>query len=234
MAPKAALMVPPLFVPLLLAHFIADFPLQTGRVFQWKSQGPAGVGIHSGIFVLIALSFSIPLLRQPLMWGYILSLGISHFVIDWLKIFYPNRRGRDDLWTFLFDQLLHTIFVLFIGLLARATLETPQIYLDIQKPATYLCGFVVATFGTSILLAHLRYVFIPSSKGEIKVEGNLYDLLERSLIFILITAPGYLYLFLPIVLLLRWNLLRRKTGLTSFNLFAGPLICAIAGLIMRS
>ncbi|MCI0398497.1 MAG: DUF3307 domain-containing protein, partial [Chloroflexi bacterium] len=67
---------------LLLAHLIADFPLQTNRIYALKIRSNAGIALHVGIH----LAVTILLLKNALAdWLLLLILAVSHFTLDWLK-----------------------------------------------------------------------------------------------------------------------------------------------------
>lgn len=72
-----------LLASLILAHLIADFPLQFNGIYKLKSRHWAGVLLHSGIHSLMAAL----LLQDPLAhWLLLITLCITHFAIDWLKL----------------------------------------------------------------------------------------------------------------------------------------------------
>lgn len=101
----------PLFATLLFAHLVADFPLQTNKIYRWKTQNSAGVAIHVAIHLLVTAV----LLQEPWRHGWLfLILGSAHFVIDWLKVRLPARRQTPG---FVLDQLAHVVTVAFLALL---------------------------------------------------------------------------------------------------------------------
>ncbi|MCA9876025.1 MAG: DUF3307 domain-containing protein [Anaerolineales bacterium] len=96
------------FPILLLAHLIADFPLQTNRVYALKTQGNKGLLLHVAIHVLVAaVLLQRPLSHIPLLFAY----GAIHFAVDWYKVNSPARKQTPG---FLLDQAAHffTILVL--------------------------------------------------------------------------------------------------------------------------
>ena len=98
-----------IFLALLLAHLLADFPLQTNRIFRLKVAGNAGLVLH----VLIHLLMTALLVGRPLHHLDLLGvLGVMHFVVDWTKLRFPGERQWPG---FLLDQLAHLIS---LGLLA--------------------------------------------------------------------------------------------------------------------
>lgn len=89
------------FLALLLAHLLADFPLQTNRIFRLKIAGNLGLIIH----VLIHLIVAAVLLWQPGQYlDLLLVLGLAHFMTDWIKVRFP---GNPQWPGFVLDQLAH-------------------------------------------------------------------------------------------------------------------------------
>jgi hypothetical protein len=97
------------FLILLLAHLLADFPLQTNRVFRLKIAGNVGLALHVLIHMLVAGI----LLQSPAQHlDLLLGLGVAHFVTDWIKV----RFSGDPQWPgFILDQLAHLIAILLLA-----------------------------------------------------------------------------------------------------------------------
>jgi len=97
------------FPILLLAHLIADFPLQTNRIYVLKTQGNKGLLLHVGIHLLVAaVLLQRPLAHLPLL----LLYGLVHFIVDWLKV---NNSARRQTPGFLLDQAAHVATVLVLA-----------------------------------------------------------------------------------------------------------------------
>lgn len=94
-----------LFAALLLAHLIADFPLQTSTIYALKVQSWKGVAIHVLLHVVVTA-----LLLQPLltMLPLLLILGVAHFIIDYAKVQWATERQWPG---FLVDQMAHLLVV---------------------------------------------------------------------------------------------------------------------------
>lgn len=89
------------FFIFLLAHLLADFPLQTNRIFRLKVTSNAGLALH----VLIHLLMAVLLLQQPARHlDLLLALGVAHFVTDWIKVHFPGELQWPG---FVLDQLAH-------------------------------------------------------------------------------------------------------------------------------
>ncbi|MFZ0544838.1 MAG: DUF3307 domain-containing protein [Candidatus Promineifilaceae bacterium] len=94
---------------LLLAHLIADFPLQTNWIFALKLKSNKGIAFH----VLIHLVVTALLIQEPLTQAKLfIILGTTHFLIDWLKLRFPTERQVPG---FLLDQVLHLTAIGFLA-----------------------------------------------------------------------------------------------------------------------
>ena len=93
------------FFILLLAHLIADFPLQTNRIYALKTQGNKGLALHVAIHVIVAaLLIERPWQHIPLLFVY----GAIHFAVDWYKV---HKSGTRQTPGFLLDQLAHFVTI---------------------------------------------------------------------------------------------------------------------------
>lgn len=78
-----------LLTTLLLAHLLADFPLQTNALAKLKRASLTGVFIHVLIYVLITTL----VMREPARyWALIGGLGGVHFLIDSIKMRYTHEQ----------------------------------------------------------------------------------------------------------------------------------------------
>ena len=104
-----------LFLRLILAHFLADFPLQSNIIYDLKIKSLWGQFLHAVIFFTCAIGLCWPFLGIKAIWVLFIFLGISHFVIDCLKVRYVDK-GKVKLWSFLADQCLHVAIISIIFL----------------------------------------------------------------------------------------------------------------------
>jgi len=99
------------FLALLLAHLLADFPLQTNRIFRLKIAGNLGLVLH----VLIHIVMVALLIQQPGQYlSLLIVLGLAHFATDWIKVRFP---GNPQWPGFVLDQLAHLVTIVLLSLL---------------------------------------------------------------------------------------------------------------------
>ena len=96
-----------LFYRLLLAHIIADFPLQTSQIFKVKMNTEWGVLVHTLIVLIFSIFFAFPYLEDPNFIIILWAIFLSHTVIDKIKLDYSKKNDNQDIKIFLLDQFLH-------------------------------------------------------------------------------------------------------------------------------
>jgi hypothetical protein len=95
-----------LFWYLGLAHWLADFPLQS----DWMAQHKANMWVlllHALIHFVVSLAVLYP--ATGFTWPFVLALAGTHFAIDALKNWLNLHRPAWGAWSYLVDQLLHMV-----------------------------------------------------------------------------------------------------------------------------
>lgn len=95
---------------MILAHLLADFPLQTNLLYQLKRSTTAGLWLHSSLHAVTA--FLLTGLRWDL-WYVWLFLLVSHALTDWAKL---NSKIKKQWVGFLVDQAVHILVMVVITL----------------------------------------------------------------------------------------------------------------------
>ena len=127
-------------ITLLLAHLIADYPLQTDWLVKAKRTWP-GLSLHASVHLVTVLVVCLP--YTSMLWPYLLTLGVVHFGIDAFKNLLAVRRPQWIAGPYLFDQLLHLISIWLIAAWAVATLPNGW---PIERPwQIYAIGFLFVT-----------------------------------------------------------------------------------------
>ncbi len=225
------------FWRLLLAHFIADFPVQTNNIYVLKTKYPWGSFLHSGIFVIIGALLLWPFWGRPDLWFFLLFLFMSHGFQDLLKIIYNRKNSRDTVWLFLLDQVLHIafismVFLLPISLVKYTVNQTAWLYWYSQdRLIIYLTFLVGIGFGGSILIPYVEKMVKHLPQVEIPPQFKYYGILERILIIALVSTPGYWYIFTPLVFLVRY--FSRETY-SKVSVLVSVLAAVAGGITLRA
>jgi sterol desaturase/sphingolipid hydroxylase (fatty acid hydroxylase superfamily) len=146
-----------MFWPLLLAHLIADYPLQSDWMVQAKKSLP-GLALHVAVHLwtlLIILNVFLPFAWRATL-PTVLAVVILHFAIDtWKNIF--NRRWPQ--WViagYLQDQTLHVTSLLLVAYGQAYTSGGAPFAIDAPW-LVYLCGFILVTYAWFVTERVLAY-----------------------------------------------------------------------------
>lgn len=192
---------------LILAHILADFPFQTGKISKDKEASIFALFKHLLIvfFTSLALTlyfFSLNLLKI------LVFITVIHGLIDYFKI-YLTRKQKDNyhLEVFLVDQLLHILVILF--LIPLIDLEANLYFLSFFNKLRDIYGWLnffninrvsfiaivvsVLVFnfkGSTIIVRSTlkKYKSDLSSKGD---KGKAIGNLERILIILFVVLENY-------------------------------------------
>ena len=175
-----------LFYRLLLAHIIADFPMQTSQIFKVKTNTEWGVLIHTLIVLIFSIFFAFPYLEDPKVIIILLVIFLSHTVIDKLKMEYSKKTKNQGIRILLLDQTLHIaiIAVLAFNFTESYLLSSPfnsaflNYLIDIYNSDIFivsLIGYIASVFFIPILLMHIKERDIPTNPQKLK-EQKILDI----------------------------------------------------------
>jgi len=163
-----------LFYRLLLAHIIADFPLQTKQIFKVKMNTEWGVLLHTLIVLIFSILFAFPYLEAPKVIMMLWVIFLSHTVIDKIKLEYSKKNANQDIKIFLLDQFLH------ISIIAVLSFNFEKIYLLISPFDNAFLNYLIQLYNNDIFIISLiGYIatifFIPVLLIFIKEEDISYE-----------------------------------------------------------
>lgn len=192
-----------IFYRLLLAHVIADFPLQFTSIYRFKIKSLLGSFVHSGIFSLLAILLVWPYWNLTRMQEFIFFLWLVHGIQDWLKVVVCEKYRLDNIWVFLLDQSLHVGFLCLLFPFGLAKLTPPEalsklvsLYND-NNVVIYGIAFVSVGFGGGILISYIKNLFYGTGKVDLTSPQRYIQVVERMLIMGLMLLKGYYYLAIP-------------------------------------
>lgn len=148
----------------LLAHFLADYPLQSTKLVQLKTQRYLGVFLHGLIHLSVMLLVLFPLLHDQKIWTAVAIVYITHNIIDQTKVqLDKNNPGKARFFYFL-DQFLHWSIIVAVSFYVGSiqpdlTGQSLGIYMN-NTLVLYLFCMVLSTYFYDVT----RY-FIKLKKG---------------------------------------------------------------------
>lgn len=167
---------------LLLAHFLGDFVLQP---YKWvlskerKGAGSAYFWFHIGIhFLLMFLFTGFKLSIMPVITG----IGISHLVIDLLKIKLKNQVS--SIYLFFADQALH-LLVIFMALGFYFNIDWTHSLKFQDKWLILVLAFVLITYVSGVIMKIVlsKWDLLDFEGEALEKAGWYIGMLERLFIF---------------------------------------------------
>ena len=212
-----------LFLRLLLAHFVADFPLQTARVYLLKAGGGLGKWAHTLIIFATSVLFVYPYWACSDTWIYLLGSTLVHHLSDWIKV-ELNRKGspRYFLLRYIADQIVHVATAAFVFLM-------PLGQLRLAWPSEGRCEFwrlwadwydsdfwmlygsllIVATYFATYFIESFKKSYAPERFQPVLPEAyKYYGILERACLFHLAFVGGLFWALTPLAILPRFAMAR--------------------------
>jgi len=237
-----------LFWLLTLAHFIADFPLQSDRIFALKSKHKWGVLPHIFISFITNLIIAFPFLAFRNFWIAVVLLAVTHFLLDWLKIVVTKKLLSDSLVLFLLDQVLHIFFIWFVCcyLLDIPSPDTKNNFISTiyfnNKIIIALAGLVFSIFGGGVLIHYIRKIFHHIKSKESADQVHFPDVNKRRIGYIErffstfgTILGGWFIMLIPLGFIYRLIFYGKNDSreFIMINLFFGLFISIGCGLFVR-
>jgi hypothetical protein len=226
-----------LFLRLVLAHLIADFPFQTKEIYQRKLENIWGQILHAQIVAITVAFVCWPYTRYHAFWLLVLLFAISHVLVDSWKVRFINRH-LPLFWSFLLDQALH-IAAFFPVFLFDFSRQPPQVIHPLVSIynndllVISLIGYLVVSFeGAWLLDVFKRTFFSGGHLANPSLRLLNYGLIERlSIMTIFAFLPPAYYLSVPILFLARQVFLARSW---KFEFLLNLIYSAAVGLILKA
>ena len=169
-----------LLYKLLVAHIIADFPLQPASLCNMKQS--KGWKRFSGLFLhsLIHATVTYILIWNFKEWIIPAVIFASHFILDWIKVML-NKKSKDNPGKerniFIIDQLLHLLIIAVLWIIisgnGRMISEFLQNSLSESRIWIVIISYILVLQPTSILLQLIIRKWNTLEKDAIEKKGEL-------------------------------------------------------------
>ncbi|TXE10061.1 DUF3307 domain-containing protein [Seonamhaeicola algicola] len=177
-----------LLVKLILAHLIADFFMQPTTWVAEKEQKKLKSG-KLYLHVLIHIIVTAILLWNINLWHILILVGVSHFIIDALKLILQNEKNKRIL--FFIDQFCHIIVIVFAYLIAtKKAINTAIIFNETNLLLLTCLLFLTIPASVIMKTIFLKWNISELFKSDDSLEdaGKYIGILERLLVFIFIIS----------------------------------------------
>lgn len=231
-----------IFLRLLAAHLVGDFPLQFSSVYSAKVKGARGMLVHALIITAAMALFTCPFLSDPWMWGVLIFNGAGHFIQDWAKLSIARRiKNPNNFFVFIGDQILHilTAAVVWLTPLAGVSVMGPveggwmALYSD-ERWIILLISLMAVSFAGTFILATFKDTFLPKRFYTPYLEWptRTYGILERTAMLILLLISPWLALALPAFLIPKIAYANREIKKLTPTSFAPHLCDTVLGIVL--
>ncbi len=175
-----------ILIKLILAHLIGDFFLQPSSWVQEKEQNKLkSLTLYLHVLIHVAILFLI--LWDLSKWPLVLIIGISHLIIDALKLIIQKKKTK-RLFFFL-DQLLHLLVLIAVYWIFEENDMVLDTLLNDQNLLLLTC-VVFLTIPVSIIMKtiFLKWNIAKFTEGNesLKDAGKYIGILERVLVFVFV------------------------------------------------
>ncbi|MBN1352280.1 DUF3307 domain-containing protein [candidate division KSB1 bacterium] len=242
--------MPDLFWLILIAHLIADFPLQTDRIYALKEKYVWGALPHVAIFFIFSIALALPFIKTAAFWKGLILLTTGHGIIDWLKTCLTKKYFKDSLLFFLIDQCTH-IMLIWIVAYKVIRIEDGSSNLFVLSDFflnshchIIISGLIFSVFGGTIINHYIKIWRTRkkhSNANQTSIQFPAFreripGYVERSILFSAMMAGGYFFIavpfaFLPAVLV-RYLMGYKKNG-SHENIFTNFLVVAVTALLIH-
>jgi hypothetical protein len=136
---------------LILAHFLADYPLQSDGMVAYKSKHFAGIVLHSLVHVATSVLLGLPFILQGHFWLAIAAVFATHNLFDQSKVWAQRRFRKVNRFIFyVLDQIAHLAVIVGSSWLWLRNL-TPDFggfWLGVFQNSTLVSFLLVLTLAT--------------------------------------------------------------------------------------
>jgi len=180
-----------LFIHLLLTHFLADYPFQSGALLRLKFRTYWGVLLHCLIHLASMVALLFPLLHNSRVWVGIAVIFFTHNLIDQIKVTLDKKYPRYHLAFYAGDQIAHWLVVGGVTLAVGPVL--PQGWgADLYQNTllfVYLLALVISTYFYDVT----RYFLNLPKRGKKPYRRDYPRMLKNALI---VSVSFFLYTLL--------------------------------------
>ena len=182
-----------MFWILLLAHLVADYPLQPSRLVLAKRH-QKGLIAHAAVHVAVTCVLLLPYLT--FVWPAVLALGLVHWFIDDLKIRASLRWPDEVVLPYFLDQFVHIITLVLIALWMGQLLG-PQSLPPDPDIFIFLSGFLLATY---VWYITELVVFYKDARYQAQLdEQHWYRMIFRTIILLTTVRLSQSFYSTPVV-----------------------------------
>jgi|GEM_PF-1638656 len=135
---------------LILAHFLADYPLQTNRLAIYKKNHVMGIVLHSFTHFAVSALVLLPFLYETKIWWGILIIFVTHNLFDQIKVTLGKKTKWNPFLLYILDQVGHLVVIYWVSVyyLGKITPQISGIWRFLYTDRTFVSFFLVLVLVT--------------------------------------------------------------------------------------
>lgn len=198
------------FICMLIGHFLGDYYFQFKCMADKKKENIWWLCLHSGIYsatVALCLIF----FNKPVYLLFCLVIGVSHFVIDYLKIKLDKKYSKKwiGLSVLMADQFIHIAILFgFSFLFLDQNWLGNQVFdyfynsylhftLPIELTLTYMLSAIFLIKPAAVIIKQITVIIFPKSVDKnVDNAGAIIGILERLIIYVCIVSFNWFEIIL--------------------------------------
>lgn len=175
---------------LILAHFLADYPLQSSKLAKYKQNHFAGIVIHSLTHLLISIALLLPFLYDVEVWIAIFIIFVQHNILDQTKVSLSRRYPKwNKFILYLLDQVGHMVIIVLVGTKYLGTIQAHQFFGFELFSTTSILTFLLVLTLVTYFYDISRWTYLSSIKK--RVYKRDYKMMGRNALIVLIAFVLY-------------------------------------------
>ncbi len=176
---------------LILAHFLADYPLQSDGMVAYKSKHFLGIVLHSLVHVLTSVLLGLPFVLQGNFWLAIGTMFVTHNALDQGKVLIHRHFKKANRFLFyVLDQIGHLAVIVGTSWLWLRNL-TPDLeghWLAIYQNSTLIDFLLVLTLSTYFYDVS-RWTYRNSKKPQTYIRD--WKMMGRNALIVVVAFGAY-------------------------------------------
>lgn len=179
----------------LIGHFLADFYFQSNEMAEQKNSDKQVLFKHNIIYMLTILACTLIVFD-----GFILLvtgfIGIIHALIDQVIVSLRKKYPQKTIQLYLIDQAVHLLIILVSFLLFQERMDLRfvwEIGISLQEFLKWIVLLIIIIQPISITIRIILepYRPEPTEKEGVENAGALVGILERLIVFLLLSVNQY-------------------------------------------
>lgn len=175
---------------LILAHFLADYPLQSNWLAKYKLNHLLGIFLHSLTHFIVSVILMIPFLHLASVWWGIIIVFVTHNFFDQIKVILQKKTKLHPLFLYGIDQVAHLAVIYWVSVFYVGEVSSwfSGFWFALYADPSIISFFLILTLVTYFYDIS-RWIYL-SAKKPILYKRD-YKMMGRNALIVLIAFVVY-------------------------------------------